>query len=121
MYADLRIFYRQLHGANPSSVQLTSEEQAARKKVPSKVPSNVQSLEDYFTNRRAVRFRSELHGLMRDEVYNFVDGSRSYYDIYRAVRAEAMTTGSWYYGAVRLADVVGLLDAAVEAKVLSLK
>ena len=58
---------------------------------------------------------------MRDEVFNFVDGQKSYYDIYRAVYAEAAAAGSWYYGTLTLADVVGLLDGAVEAKALTLR
>ena len=58
---------------------------------------------------------------MRDEVYNFVDGERSYYDIFKAVRAEQLAGGSWYYGNVTLQDVVGLLDAMVEAKAVTLK
>jgi len=58
---------------------------------------------------------------MRSEVWNFVDGRRSYYDIYKAVYAEAAAGGSWYYGTVTLEDVVRLLDAAVEAKALTLK
>ena len=58
---------------------------------------------------------------MRDEIYNFVDGRRSYYDIYKAVYAESQAAGSWYYGTVSLADVAKLLDAAVEAEALTLK
>ena len=58
---------------------------------------------------------------MRDEVFNFVDGQKSYYDIYKAVYAEAAAAGSWYYGTVTLKDVVGLLDAGVETKTLTLK
>ena len=58
---------------------------------------------------------------MRDEVFNFVDGRRSYYDIYKAVYAESMAAGTWYYGTVTLGDVVSLLDAAVAAKALTLK
>lgn len=51
---------------------------------------------------------------------NFVDGKRSYYDIYKAVRAEAMAAGSWYYGQVTLDDIVGLLDAAEAAGAIQL-
>jgi hypothetical protein len=58
---------------------------------------------------------------MRSEVWNFVDGKRSYYDIYKAVAAEAMAAGRWYYGTVTLKDVVGILDAGVQAKALVLK
>jgi len=115
--ADLQTYYRQSHGSEPPSIKLTSEERAASRKVP----ANATSLEVYFTNRDEVRVESELHSLMEREVYNFVDGQRSYHDIYKAVRAEALTTGSWYYGTVALQDVVKLLDAAVEAEVLTLR
>ena len=61
---------------------------------------------------------------MRDEVFNFVDGRHSYYDIYKGVYAEAAAAGSWYYGTVTLGDdvVVALLDAAVrKTQALTLK
>ncbi len=118
--AQLAAFYRQLHRAEPPArVALTPAEQAASRKVP----ANVVSLEEYFQNRQKVPFEAGgvLHGLMRTEVYNFVDGRRSYYDIYKAVYAEAAVTGSWYYGTVTLEDVVRLLDAAVKAKALTLR
>lgn len=116
---DLRVAYRQIHGANPSRRSLT----AAEKSASGKIPVNTPNLRDYFTNRQKIGFRSggHLHGLMRSEVYNFIDGKRSYYDIYKAVRAEALAAGSWYYGTVRLEDVVSLLDAGVEAKAWTLK
>ncbi len=85
-----------------------------------KVPRNVSPLGAYFEKRRAASFSGNLHGLMRDEVYNFVDGTRSYHEIYRAVRAEQLAGGSWYYGTVTLADVAGLLDAAVASGALEL-
>jgi hypothetical protein len=37
------------------------------------------------------------------------------------VRAEALAAGSWYYGTVSLDDVSALLDAAVQARVLTLR
>ncbi|MFQ5638275.1 MAG: M28 family peptidase [bacterium] len=117
MLADLKTYTRQVHGSQPSSLRLSKEERAAAKKTP----ANVASLEDYFTNRNKVRVSTNLHGLMRAEVYNFVDGRRSYYDIFKSVRAEALAAGSWYYGTVTLEDVVKLLDAAVEAEVLTLR
>jgi hypothetical protein len=115
--ADLETYYTQLRGARPAPVKLTAEESAAMKKIP----QNAATLKDYFGKRDNVNFRSSLHGLMRDEVYNFVDGQRSYYDIYKAVYAEAAAAGSWYYGTVTLKDVSGLLDAAVQAQALTLK
>ncbi|MFN2480612.1 MAG: M28 family peptidase, partial [Pyrinomonadaceae bacterium] len=115
--SDLEAAFRQLHGRAPAPITLTAEEQAAARKVP----QNVASIRDYFDNRGQVNFRHNLHGLMEAEVYNFVDGRRSYYDIYKAVSAEAAAAGSWYYGTVTLKDVVGLLDAAVASKALTLK
>jgi hypothetical protein len=116
---ELGNFYRRLHGAPPPAVALGDAERAASRKVP----ANVASLSDYFARRSSVpdKARGRLHGLMRDEVYNFVDGRRSYYDIYKAVYAESQAAGTWYYGTVTLEDVVSLLDAAVAAKALTLK
>lgn len=115
--ADLETYYTQLRGARPAAVKLSAEESAAMKKIP----RNAAALKDYFENRDKVNLRTNLHGLMRDEVFNFVDGQRSYYDIYKAVYAEAAAAGSWYYGTVTLQDVSGLLDAAVQAQALTLK
>jgi hypothetical protein len=117
LMSDLQAYYRQLHGKSPQPVALTAEEMAASRKVP----TNAAPLETYFSKRDEVGFRGGLHGLMRDEVFNFVDGKRSYYDIYKAVYAEAAAAGSWYYGTVTLNDVVGLLDSAVATKALTLK
>ena len=116
MLADLRSYYQQVHGRRPPGVVLDAAEKAASKKVPVNAPIPV-----YFERRNQVRVATELHPLMRDEVYNFVDGKRSYYDIYKAVRAEALAAGEWYYGRVKLEDVVALLDAAVEVGALILK
>lgn len=115
--ADLNAYYALQYNSALQSIKLSPEELAASKKVP----MNATPLETYFKQRSEVRFSSKLHGLMRDEVYYFVDGKRSYFDIYKAVRAEALAAGSWYYGEVRLEDVVGLLDAAVEKGALVVK
>jgi hypothetical protein len=117
LMADLQICYQQLHGSAPKPIKLTADELSASKKVP----ANAATLEEYFANRANAKFDGNLHGLMREEVYNFVDGKRSYYDIYKAVRAEAMAGGAWYYGTVSLKDVVGFLDTAVAAKALVVK
>jgi len=117
LIADLRAFYKQMHGNNPKSVKLTESEMAASKKTP----ANVASLKDYFSKRHIGAPRTEMHGLMQDEVFNFVDGKRSYFDIYKAVFAEAAAAGSWYYGTVTLDDVVKLLEAAVKAEAMTLK
>jgi hypothetical protein len=118
--SELTQFYRQLNGTNPTQpAPLNDAERAASRKVP----ANVASLDTYLTNRDKVPGAAggSLHGLMRTEVYNFVDGRRSYYDIYKAVYAESAAAGSWYYGTVTLEDVSRLLDAAVAAGALTLK
>lgn len=117
LMSDLAAYYQQLHGNAPKPSTLTAEEQAAHKKIP----VNAATLDAYFANRDKVDIKTGLHTLMRDEVFNFVDGRRSYYDIYKAVYAESQAGGVWYYGTVTLADVVRLLDAAVKAEALKLK
>ena len=112
--------FERLHGSKPGEIALTEAEAAAAKKVP----ANIDDLATYFQKRRGDYFGRRdggLHSLMRAETYYFVDGRRSYYDIYRAVRAEAMAAGEWYYGTVKLEDVVAVLDAAVESGALTLK
>lgn len=117
--AELAALYRLLYRAEPPRVSLTEAELAASRKVP----ANVTPLGDYFSNRNTVPPTAfgHLHGLMRSEVFNFVDGRRSYYDIYKAVYAEAAAGGAWYYGTVTLEDVTRLLDAAVAARALTLR
>lgn len=118
MMSDLASYYQQLRGRAAQPVALSAAELAASKKIP----VNNASLKEYFENRfEKLDYFGNLHSLMRAEVFNFVDGTRSYYDIYKAVRAEALTTGAWYYGTVTLEDVTGLLDAAVTANVIKLK
>ncbi|HEX7312544.1 MAG TPA: M28 family peptidase [Pyrinomonadaceae bacterium] len=117
---ELAAFYTQLHGERPpQSFTLTDAERAASRKVP----VNVTPFDTYLTNRAKVPFMDggQLHGLMRTEVFNFVDGQRSYYDIYKAVYAESAAAGSWYYGTVTLEDVVRVLDASVAVGALKLK
>jgi hypothetical protein len=117
LLADLRAYYKRLRGNTPRAIKLTPAEVAAGKKIP----TNVASLATYFLNRNRGGARTDLHGLMRSEVFNFVDGKRSYYDIYKAVFAEAAAAGSWYYGTVSLEDVIAVLDAAVKSEALALK
>jgi hypothetical protein len=117
LMADLRAEFKASRGRDPKPIALTPAETAASKKVP----TNVTPLRAYFDNRNQVDVDSGLHSLMVDETYNFVDGKRSYYDIYKAVYAESMAGGTWYYGTVTLDGVVKLLDAAVAAKALTVR
>ncbi|NNE68631.1 MAG: hypothetical protein HKN33_18845, partial [Pyrinomonadaceae bacterium] len=82
-------------------------------------PVNNPSTEQYFAKRRGVR--TGLHSIMRSEVFNFVDGNRTYYDIYRAVKAESLANGKFFYGTVTYEDVAKLLDANVSSGALSIK
>ena len=114
---DVSAFVKARGSAAPAASALTAAETAAQRKIP----RNVASWDTYFTKRDAVPPSPGLHGLMRREVFHFVDGRRSYYDIYRAVRAEALVAGAWYYWTVSLEDVGALLDSAVEAGALELR
>jgi hypothetical protein len=62
-----------------------------------------------------------LHSLMAYEAMNFVDGTNSYLDIFRAVSAEADAAGDWYYGTVTLEDVTNYLDSARAAGIVAVK
>ena len=117
MTADLESTYLSLYRREPGEIELSAEEVSTCEKIP----ANTASLDTYFDSRDSVTFQGNLHTHMREEVFNFVDGKRSYYDIYKAVRAEALSVGEWYYGTVSLEDVCTLLDAAVEAGALELQ
>jgi hypothetical protein len=58
---------------------------------------------------------------MARECFGFVDGRRTFLDIYRAVHAEALSVGEFYYGKVSLEAVKGLLEDALSKGVLKLK
>lgn len=111
--------YRMITGkAAPSEEKLSDEEQAMKKKVPEVAAS----VREYLEKRRTIRNAAPgLHPVMAYEVWNFVDGRRSAFDIYRAVKAEAQSAGAWYYGRVSAKDVADLLDRGVKAGILRLK
>ena len=98
------------------SVKLNEEESFADKKIPKNNPS----LDVYFEKRTSSVDGINIHSTMKMEVFNFVDGKRSYYDIYKAVLAEISAAGHWYYGTLTLSDVVTLLNANVESGALYL-
>ena len=58
---------------------------------------------------------------MASETLNFVDGKRSFYDIYKAVRAEQLAAGKFFYGTVNFEDVAKILDANVKSGALKLR
>jgi Zn-dependent M28 family amino/carboxypeptidase len=91
-----------------------------RAATASRVPRAVDDVKGFLAKRDKITRPAGLHPLMFYEVLNFVDGTRTYFDIYGAVAAEADHAGEWYYGAVRYEDVAAALDSAVEAGVLTL-
>ncbi|TJY31867.1 M28 family peptidase [Pontimicrobium aquaticum] len=97
-------------------IALSKAEELASKKVVKNNPV----LDEYFGKRRGGVSGVQIHSTMRMEVFNFVDGKRSYYDIYKAVLAESLAAGTWYYGTVTLDAVVKLLDANVASGALML-
>ena len=48
---------------------------------------------------------------------NFVDGKRTYFDIYKLSKPEALAAGKFYYGTLRSSGVVKMLDANVNRSV----
>ena len=84
-----------------------------------RIPRNVGSVREYLQHRPQARAQGVLHTIMAFEVLNYVDGERSVFDIYRAVRAESQSAGEWYYGEVRFEDVAGLLEAGTKAGLIS--
>ena len=84
-----------------------------------RVPALVDDVQGYLDKREKLERPRGLHPLMGYEVLNFVDGTRSCADIYRAVSAEADTAGSWYYGVVTAGDVTAYLDSAVKAGIIT--
>jgi hypothetical protein len=117
LYGALAENYRALAGVAPPVAQLSAEERSMSAKVPELAVAPAQVRE----RRGEIRGNFGLHGLMAFEVMNFVDGRRSYLDIYRAVKAEAQLAGAWYYGTVSAKQVSDYLDAAVKAGILKSK
>ncbi|UCF36654.1 MAG: M28 family peptidase [Acidobacteriota bacterium] len=61
---------------------------------------------------------SGLHSVMASEVLSFIDGQRTGFEIFRAVRAEARRAGSHYYGEVEAEAVFKYLENARNVAVI---
>jgi hypothetical protein len=114
LISELNSFYQNKYGRSPALV-MTPEQTAASKKVPVNAPT----LEEYFSKRRGVP--TGMHSHMSMATMSFVDGKRSYYDIYKAVKAENLAAGKFYYGTVTFDDVVKVLDGNVQSGALKLR
>ena len=109
--------YTAITGQNPPNLDLGQEERAMAAKVFAPV-TDIGAVEDALRNVKAVE---GLHPTMRFEALNFADGKRNAYEVYEAVAAEALSAGEWYFGAVKPADVLELLERAARAGVLTVK
>jgi hypothetical protein len=114
LLSELARFYQNRYGKSPN-LAMSPAETAALKRVP----SNIAPMDEYFSKRRFVP--TEMHSHMYSETMNFVDGKRSYFDIYKAVKAEALAAGKFYYGTVTFDDVVKVLDGNVANGALVIK
>ncbi len=119
LLADIAKFYKALAGVDPPAAPaaLTAKEQEMAKKIPELAATAA----DYIHKLDELKPVEGLHTLMRFEALNFVDGHRSYLDIYRAVRAEAQSVGAWYYGEVNPDKVAEALDQAVKVGMLKVR
>ncbi|WP_336517049.1 M28 family peptidase [Pollutibacter soli] len=118
MQNEIAELYKRMNGVTKApSIKLSEAETAASKKIPVNHPV----LDTYFEKRVRGAAGTILHPTMRTELLNFVDGKRSYYDINKALQAECLAAGNWYYGVVKLDDVVKVLDANVAAGAMTLK
>ena len=114
----IRLNYKMRFGNDaPENPVLNENEKMAQLKIP----VNIDNLAEYYKNRKLVKFKGQLHSTMQFELYNFVDGKRSYFDIYKALKAENLAASRFYYGEVVFDDVVKRLDEAVEKNVVRLK
>lgn len=107
----LEEWYRAL-GGGPATISPDPLEKA----LSAQVPRNAGSLGEYLRHAAEVEGPKGLHPLMKDEALNYVDGRHSILEIYRAVRAESLSAGEWYYGAVTLQDIDALFKAAAKEK-----
>lgn len=104
-------------GGPPPAASETREEKemAGRVYVP---VADIGAFEDAMKKVKPVE---GLHAMMRFETYNFADGRRTALEVYRAVAAEALSAGDWYYGTVAPADVREALERAATAGAFTLR
>ncbi len=118
MLSEIAEQYKRLNAVTKIPAVKQSEEEIAASK---KLPVNNSVLDTYFEKRVGNAPGTILHPTMKTELLNFVDGKRSYYEIYKALKAECLAAGTWYYGVVKLEDVVKILDANVAAGAMTIK
>jgi hypothetical protein len=85
-----------------------------------RVPVFADDVAGFLERRKAMKRPTTLHPLMAYEALNFVDGTRTVSDIFRAVAAEADLAGDWYYGQVTRDDISSYLESAANAGILTM-
>jgi hypothetical protein len=110
--------YEAIAGRTPPNLDLSKDERAMASKVfaPTGDLARIQDAREKMKDAG-----TGLHPMMAFEALNFADGRRNAYEVYEAVAAEALSAGSWYYGEVRPADVMSLLEKAAEAGIFTVK
>jgi Peptidase family M28 len=108
-----------LHALAPS----TSPAKPAAQPVETdaRVPVFVDDVAGFMERREALKRPTTLHPLMAYEALNFVDGTRTVSEIFRAVAAEADLAGDWYYGQVARDDISSYIESAASAGILTMK
>jgi hypothetical protein len=109
--------YRDVTGGRPPRRQLGEAERT----LEGMRPTVIADATAFLSGRRNVRGVSGLHGLMRFEVLNAVNGSRTGLDILRYVAAEAREAGPHYYGTVTPDAVLQYLQNAADAGLIGLR
>ena len=90
------------------------------KALAAKIPRNLGSPGEYLRHKAEIDEPKSLHGIMAWEALNYADGKRSILDIYRALRAQSLSAGEWYYGKVTLEDIEALFTAAEKEKAVEI-
>jgi len=109
--------YTAVTGEKPPQIVPTARE----RELAAKVPVMAGTVKDFMAVRSKVQKPAALHGLMAYEVLNYINGTNSYLDIFKAVATEAEIAGDWYYGTVTLDDVVAYLDSAEKVGMTKVK
>ena len=110
-------YFKSVAGKSAPRITMSEKERQLSKKIP----KNIESVDDYFEKRGVVGNITGLHNEMRYEALNFVNGKNSYLDIFKAVQAEAISAGEFYYGKVSMDAIEQLLDKAVQSGCVTLK
>lgn len=110
----LKLFYSSRYKRRPPR---TDRLGAQAKLALRTVPRNNPDLATYLSRRPDLG--TLLPPFVVDEIFNFVDGQRSVYEIYRAMHAEAIMAGFWPNDMVTLENVRGVLDKGVKNGMLA--